>query len=228
MTVKLYHCHETRSMRTLWLLNELGIPFDVETMPFDHKFLRSKDYLGINPLGRIPAIVDDGMTLYESGAIAEYLVEKYDTKNVLNRPIGHAERYEWLKWIHFAETVIIPCQNMVQQYVFVPKEQRSEITVYFEVRRLGKVFDALEAILADREYLLKSGFSAADCGVGFSVYFSSAFVTHDEHPRVKAYLERISARPAFKKSQPENPLAWLKPLLGPLRNPNTGKVIEAA
>jgi glutathione S-transferase len=228
MTVKLYHCHETRSMRTLWLLNELGIPFDVETMPFDHKFLRSKDYLGINPLGRIPAIVDDGMTLYESGAIAEYLVEKYDTKNVLNRPIGHAERYEWLKWIHFAETVIIPCQNMVQQYVFVPKEQRSEITIYFEVRRLGKVFDALEAILADREYLLKSGFSAADCGVGFSVYFSSAFVTHDAHPRVKAYLERISARPAFKKSQPENPLAWLKPLLGPLRNPNTGKVIEAA
>jgi len=228
MTVKLYHCHETRSMRTLWLLNELGIPFDLETMPFDHKYLRSPEYLGVNPLGRIPAIVDGDLTLYESGAIAEYLVEKYDTpKTKLIRGMGDPERYEWLKWIHFAETVIIPCQNMVQQYVFVPKEQRSEITVYFEVRRLGKTLDAVESILADRDYLLKSGFSAADCGVGFSIYFASAFVTLDAHPRVKAYLERISARPAFKKSQPENPLAWLKPMLGPMRNPNTGKVLEA-
>lgn len=226
MSIKLYHCPETRSMRTLWLLNELSIAFDLENMPFDHKVLRAPAYLAIHPLGRIPALVDGDLTLFESGAIAEYLVEKYDTpKTNLNRGLGHPERYEWLKWIHFAETVIIPCQNMVQQYVFVPKDQQSEIVVYFEVRRLGKTLDALEDILKDRDYLLKSGFSAADTSVGFSVYFATAFVTLDAHPRVKAYLDRLSQRPAFKKAQPENPLAWLKPLLGPLRNPNTGKVI---
>src|SRR5688572_17179033 len=125
MTLKLYHCHETRSMRTLWLLHELGIPFELETMPFDHKVLRAPEYLAIHPLGRIPALVDGDMRLIESGAIAEYLCERYDDGK-LGRPLGHPERYQWLQWIHFAETVIIPCQNLVQQYVFVPPEHRSE------------------------------------------------------------------------------------------------------
>jgi glutathione S-transferase len=225
MTLKLYHCDETRSMRSLWLLNELGIPFDVVTMPFDHKYLRAPEYLAVHPLGRVPALVDGDLTLYESGAIAEYLCETYDSANRLNRGLGHPERYEWLKWIHFAETVLIPCQNLVQQYVFVPAEQRSEIVQYFEARRLGKTLDVLETIFAGRDYLLNSGFSAADTSVGFSLYFAQAFVTFDDHPKVRAYLERVTGRPAFKKAQPENPMAWLKPLLGSKRHPATGKVI---
>ena len=229
MTMKLYHCAETRSMRALWLLHELSVPFDLEAMPFDHKVLRSKEYLAIHPLGRVPALVDGDMTLIESGAIAEYLCEKYDDGK-LGRPVGHAERYDWLKWIHFSETVIIPCQNMVQQYMFVPPEQRSDIVIYFETRRLGKCLDAMERILQGQEYLLSSGFSAADTSVGFSIYFSSAFVTHDEHPAVKGYFDKIMARPAFKKSMPPNqpvPMEWLRPKIGPLLNPNTGKPTEA-
>ena len=229
MTIKLYHCAETRSMRCLWLLYELGIDFDLIDMPFDHKVLRSKDYLSVHPLGRVPALMDGEMTLIESGAITEYLCEKYDKDHILGRPIGHPERYNWLKWIHFAETVIIPCQNMVQQYVFVPPEQKSEIVIYFETRRLGKCLDAMEKILQDQEFLLPSGFSAADTSVGFSIYFSSAFVTHDEHPLVKAYFDRIMARQAFIKSMPDNqsvPMEWLRPKIGSLLNPNTGKSVE--
>jgi len=118
----------------------------------------------------------------------------------------------------------------VQQYVFVPPEQKSEIVIYFETRRLGKCLDAMQVILDGQEYLLPSGFSAADTCVGFSIYFSSAFVTLDEHPAVKAYFDRIMARPAFKKSMPANqkiPMEWLRPRLGPLLNPNTGKPVEA-
>ena len=69
MALTLYHCPETRSMRSLWLLNELEVPFDLIEMPFDHKFLRAKEYLAIHPLGRIPALVDGDLTLFESGAI---------------------------------------------------------------------------------------------------------------------------------------------------------------
>ncbi|MEQ9447787.1 MAG: glutathione binding-like protein, partial [Rhodospirillaceae bacterium] len=90
---------------------------------------------------------------------------------------------------------------------------------------------AMERILQGQEYLLAEGFSAADTSVGFSIYFSSAFVTHDEHPAVKAYFERIMARPAFRKSMPPGqdiPLDWLRPKLGPLLNPNTGKPADAA
>jgi glutathione S-transferase len=226
MTMKLYHCAETRSMRILWLLEELGVPYELVDMPFDHKVLRAPDYLAVHPLGRVPAIVDGDLSLFESGAITEYLCEKYDPKNKMNRPLGHADRYQWLKWIHFAETVIIPCQNMVQQYIFVPPEQRSEIVIYFETRRLGKCLDAMETILKGQDYLLPSGFSAADTSVGFSIYFSTAFVTLDQHPLVKAYYERLTARPGFRKAMPPNqklPLEWLLPKLGPQRNPNTGK-----
>ena len=92
MTMKLYHCAETRSMRTLWLLHELGVPFDLEDMPFDHKVLRSKEYLSVHPLGRVPALVDGDKTLMESGAIAEYLCEQYDKEGKCGRPGGHAER----------------------------------------------------------------------------------------------------------------------------------------
>ena len=86
-----------------------------------------------------------------------------------------------------------------------------------------------EKILQDQEFLLPSGFSAADTSVGFSIYFSSAFVTHDEHPLVKAYFDRIMARQAFIKSMPDNqsvPMEWLRPKIGSLLNPNTGKSVE--
>ncbi len=227
MPLTLYHCAETRSMRSLWLLHELGLDFELVTMPFDHKHLRTKEYLAIHPLGRIPTLVDGDLTLFESGAIAEYLCERYDDGR-FGRGLGHSERYPFLKWIHFAETVLIPCQNMVQQYVFIPAEARSEAVVYLETRRLGKCLDAMEAILEGREYLLESGFSAADVSVGFSMYFATVFVSLHDYPRLRGYYERITARPAFRKSVPadqKEPMDWLKPMLGPLRDPRTGKPI---
>jgi glutathione S-transferase len=80
MALTLYHCAETRSMRSLWLLEELGLPFELVTMPFDHTELRTPAYRKIHPLGRVPAITDGELTLFESGAIAEYLCEVYDRR----------------------------------------------------------------------------------------------------------------------------------------------------
>ena len=203
-------------MRSLWLLNELAVPFELVDMPFDHKFLRAKEYLAIHPLGRIPALVDGDLTLFESGAICEYLCEKYDSP--LNRPIGNPERPHWLQWIHYAETLLVHGQNLVQQYVFVSEAERSPVVINLESRRIGKGLDMLETILAGQEYILPSGFSGADTSLGFSVYFITAFVELDQHPNVQAYLDRIMARPAFKKSMPEGqtiPLEWLLPRLGP-------------
>ncbi len=216
MSLTLYSCPETRSMRSLWLLNELGVPFELVDMPFDHKFLRAKEYLAIHPLGRIPALVDGDLTLFESGAICEYLCEKYNSP--LYRPIGNPERPHWLQWIHYAETLLVHGQNLVQQYVFVSEVERSPVVINLESRRIGKGLDMLEEILAKHDYILASGFSGADTSLGFTVYFITAFVELDQHPHVQAYLDRIMARPAFKKSMPEGqtiPLEWLLPRLGP-------------
>jgi glutathione S-transferase len=216
MAITLYHCPETRSMRSLWLLNELGAEFRLVEMPFDHKYLRTKEYLAIHPLGRIPCLTDGDLTLFESGAICEYLSEKCDSP--LNRPIGNPERPHWLQWIHFAETMLVHGQNLVQQWIFVSEAERSPVVINLESRRIGKCMDMLERVLADQEYILPSGFSAADTSLGFSVYFVTAFVMFDAHPNVQAYLDRIWARPAFQKSMPAGqtkPLEWLLPRLGP-------------
>jgi glutathione S-transferase len=216
MSLTLYHCPETRSMRSLWLLNELGVPFELVEMPFDHKYLRTKEYLAVHPLGRIPALVDDGRTIFESGAICEYLCEKFDSP--LGRPPGHPERPDWLQWVHFAETMLVHGQNLVQQWIFVSDAERSPVVINLESRRIGKCLDMLERILKTQDYILPSGFSAADTSLGFSVYFVTAFVTFDVHPAVQAYYDRIWARPAFQKSLPPGQtkaLEWLLPRLGP-------------
>jgi glutathione S-transferase len=216
MSLTLYSCPETRSMRSLWLLNELGVPFDLVDMPFDHKYLRSKEYLAVHPLGRIPAMKDADLTMFESGAICEYLCEKYDSP--LYRAPGHSERAHWLQWIHYAETLLVHGQNLVQQYVFVSEAERSPAVINLESRRIGKGLDMLDEILAKHDWILPSGFSGADTSLGFSVYFVTAFVELDAHPNVQAYYDRIWARPAFQKSLPPGQtkaLEWLLPRLGP-------------
>ena len=216
----LFHCPETRSMRSLWLLHELGIPFEKHEMPFDLKVLRAPEYLAVHPLGRIPALRDGDVTIFESGAICQYLCEHYDTRG-LDRPIGHPERPYWLQWIHFAETMIVHAASLVQQWVFISAEERSPAVIKLESKRIGKCLDVLEDILKTRDWLLASGFSAADTSVGFSVYFVTAFVSLDRHPACEAYRQRIMARPAFQRAFPEGqtePLAWLKPILGPVFN----------
>ena len=100
-------------MRSLWLLNELQIPFELVDMPFDLSVMRSADYLAVHPLGRVPCLVEGDFRLFESGAIAEYLCESYAQKR-LGRLGQDPERYEWLQWIHYSETMAVHAASLVQ------------------------------------------------------------------------------------------------------------------
>lgn len=199
--ITLYHVEGSRSLRTLWLLNELELEFSVNVMPLDLKHLRAPEYLAINPLGRVPALVDHGVTLFESGAICEYLCEKH-SPNELGRPIGHAERPEWLQWVHYAETLAFHGAALLQQQVFIAPDDRSEPLQNIEKLRLGKGLEMLDQQLQNQDYLLASGFSAADINVGYSVYLGQGFVSLEPYPNTQAYFERLSQRPAFIKSKP--------------------------
>ena len=198
-------------MRSLWLLNELQIPFELIDMPFDLSIMRSADYLAVHPLGRVPCIVDGDFRLFESGAIAEYLCERYPAAG-LGRLTEHAERYEWLQWIHYSETVAVHAATLVQQRFFIASADRSAVVIKLEGRRLEKTVEVLETSLGDRHYLLRSGFSAADIGVGYSLHLADRLIALAKFPRVLQYLERLRARPAFQASIPAGsvrPIAWL-------------------
>jgi len=202
MSITLYHVAGSRSVRSLWLLNELGVDFDLHELEFTLKALRDPQYLDINPLGRVPCLVHDGNALFESGAITEYLCELFDSP-LMPKP-GDKERAQWLQWLHFAETMAVHGASLVQQVVFIPKEQRSEAVKEIEGRRLGQTLSVLNKALDGKDYLLGDTFSAVDINVGYSVQLAKGFIPIDKWDNVVAYKNRLLERPAAAKSFPEN------------------------
>ena len=207
--IVLHHCHQTRSMRVLWLLNELGVEFSVVEHPFD-KSLRQPDFLARSPAGRVPVLEMDGRVFFESGAIMQILCAKYPDEG-LARDSDDADWPDWLVWLHFAETLSQHTAALTQQHIALYDDSmRSPIVMKLEAARAAKCLDAIEARLSGgRDYLLDDGFSAADIAVGQAVYMATHFVRLDRWPALSAWYEAITARPAFQASLPPEGAARL-------------------
>ncbi|NNE53650.1 MAG: glutathione S-transferase family protein [Sulfitobacter sp.] len=204
--IVLHHCPQTRSMRTLWLLNELDIDFQVKLHAFD-KSLRDPEYLSLSPAGRVPALEIEGERMFETGAITEYLCERFSPDR-MGRSVGSPDRMAWLVWVHFAETISQHAAALTQQHVALREDwMRSPMVMKLEAARVAKCYDAIEARLStpveNRDYLLTSGFSATDVSVGQAVYMSRFFVKLDNHPAVADWYARITERESFEKSLPK-------------------------
>ena len=198
--IRLHHAHGTRSQRVLWLLYELGVPFELQIWPFD-KTLRSPEFARLNPVGRVPALEVNGAVILESGAMVEHLCELFP-EAALGRAIGDPDRGAWLQWVHFAETISVHAANLTQQHVMLYDDsQRSPIIMNLEARRLAKTLSLIEAAL-DGPYLLGDAITAADIGTGQAADMATRFVRLDEMPKVAAWLGRLRAREAFQKAAP--------------------------
>lgn len=199
--ITLHHCPQSRSTRTLWLLGELAVPFEVKTYPFD-KTLRRPEFLALSPAGRVPALEIDDTCLFETGAITQYLCERFSPEG-LGRSVGHQERAQWLMWVHFAETISQHVAALTQQHLVLYEDaMRSPIIMRLEAARIGKCFDALEQQLENRDFILESGFSATDVSVGQAVAMARLFHHLDNHPRVFAWFAKLENRQAYQNSLP--------------------------
>ncbi|PJE28426.1 Dichloromethane dehalogenase [Pseudooceanicola marinus] len=204
--ITLHHCAGSRSMRVLWLLYELGVPFEMSIRPFDAS-LRQPDYLSLSPAGRVPALEMDGETYFESLAIMEILCERFPERG-LGRSAGDLDRPDWLVWLHFAETISQHCAALTQQHLVLHEDwMRSPTIMKIEVARLKKCFAAIEGRLStlveNRDYLLTSGFSAADIAVGQAVWIALHFTDMEGFPEMAAWYERITDRPSFANARPD-------------------------
>jgi glutathione S-transferase len=198
---RLHHGWESRSTRTLALLYELGLEFEIVVHSF-RTSLYNEEYRRLSPAGRVPCLEDGDVTLFETGAITEYLVETYPETG-LGRPPGDPERWEWLQYLHFAETIGQHLATLTQHHVVLrDPAMRSPTVMRYETMRLGRTMGVLNEVLEGREYLLASGFSAIDTNIGYSVYGARFFLKLDAYPNVAAYAERLLARPAFQKALP--------------------------
>lgn len=199
--ITLYHASKTRSVRIYWLLEELGQPYERKTIQFTPEVIKGAEYKAMHPLGKLPALQDGDVTMFESGAILEYLLEKYGNGRLAPQP-GTAERAKFLQWIHFAEaTALPPLSDMAQHMMFKPEAERIPAMVADGQARFVAILDMLEQELTGKEYLVGGQFSGADIMLGYSLLLSKLFgLLNDSHPAVNAYFGRLAQRPAFQKA----------------------------
>jgi len=199
--VKLYHVSKSRSTRVLWLLEELGLDYELETLPFDPGALKSPDYLAINPFGKVPVLVDGPVTMSESVAIIQYLLDRYGEDRL--QPDRESPEYaRFLQWLHFGESTLMgPIAAVLANAHFLPQEERDPRAAERNRRTLKGYLEILDEELGRHAYLVGDEFTAADIVVGYAVLLLKLFrELPDGLPNLRAWFERLAERPAFKKA----------------------------
>jgi len=202
MTVKVYHCPPSRSIRVVWALEELGVPYEVEPVKFDRAYFKSPEWRAISPAGKVPVIYDDGAAMIESVAIIHYLAEKYAEGKLARRPVD-GDYAAFLQWLHFGEAGIGPYANMlIGQTRVLPKEQRIEAMKKWAIGECRNVCGVVEKGLEGGDYILGDEFSLADISLGYILFLIYMSGESEEilGPRTKAYLDRLMAREGWKKA----------------------------
>lgn len=198
--INLYHSAGTRSLRCLWVLEELGLDYQLHSLPFPPR-LKAPEFLEINPAGTLPYMVDGETKMTESCAILSYLDSRYGAAR-LSVPSDHAEYGNFLEYLHFGEASMAMPQSVVLRYqFFMPKDLRQPaVAKDYQDMVLGKLPRIVEQ-LEGRDYLCGE-FSLADISVGYALVLGETFGVAERYPEaVKDYLQRLKSRPAFQRAQ---------------------------
>lgn len=196
--LKLHFAPNSRAGRIVWLLEELGLPYDINKMAFHPQDLKSDEHRSRHPLGRVPVLEDGEISIYESGAIVEYIIERH--KNGGLKPEVASDLYPmFLQWFHYCEGMVMPPINtIIVQTILLPEDRRDETALGQAQRLLSKALAPVEENLEGKDYLI-GDFSAADIMLGHSCFMSNRLgCVTDEMTNLKDYVERIQQRPAFK------------------------------
>jgi len=155
----------------------------------------------LNPLGRVPTFEDAGVSFYESGAIVQYLLERYG-EGRFEPAVGSAERSRYLQWFHWGEATLLPPIATMNAHRFVlPPADRSEKAADVARRQLARVLRVLEREVERREFLVGRVFSAADLMVGYGITLAKLVdALPEEFEAVHAYLDRLARRPAYREA----------------------------
>jgi glutathione S-transferase len=212
--ITVHHLENSRSQRVLWLLEELKLPYEVRRYERDRKtMLAPPELRQVHPLGKSPVVTDGELTVAESGAIVEYLLDTYDTKDRLRPPPGTPERRRYTYWLHFAEGSAMP--PLLMKLVFdkvrsapvpffikpVVKGIADKVTSSFIAPNIERQLQFMEAELAARPWFAGAQFSAADVQMSFPLEAAAQRAgLGARYPRLSDWLKRIHARPAYRRA----------------------------
>ena len=199
--MKLYFAPNSRAVRIAWLLEELGLEYDVEKYKVGDKALRTPEYYKIHPMGRIPVLEDGETRIYESGAIVQYLLARHgDGKFVPD--VNDPSFPEYLQWLHYAEGSIMGQVNiLVVETILLPPEKRNDVNVNRALKLLRVALGNVDNRLQDREYLTGT-FTGADIMTGHACFGAmNAGAEIDDYEHLNAYINRLLKRPALEKAR---------------------------
>lgn len=212
--IVVHHLEQSRSQRVLWLLEELGVPYEVKRYPRDPATMLAPPALrALHPLGKSPLIEDDGRVFAETGAIVEYLVERHDRSGRLAPPPGSDERLRYRYWLHYAEGSAMP--PLLLKLVFdrlasapapfyarpVIRGVVAKVTGAFIAPQLALHLDFLEGELAKSRWFAGNEFSAADIQMSFPVEVARERAGFGAgRPHLEDFLARIHAMPGYRRA----------------------------
>jgi glutathione S-transferase len=211
--IVVHHLNNSRSQRVLWLLEELGLEYEIRRYERDPKTMLAPASLrAVHPLGKSPLLTDGPLTLAESGAIIEYLIERYGNGRFAPAA-GTPERLRYTYWLHYAEGSAMP--PLLLKLVFdrvangpvpffvkpVAKAISHRVLTTFVKPQIELHLDFMEAELEKNRWFAGNEFSAADVQLSFPLEAAAARAGLDaRRPKLMAFLERIHARPAYQRA----------------------------
>ncbi len=198
--MKLYHAPQSRSTRPRWLLEEIGVPYDLVRLDMKQNDHKTPEYLRVHPHGQVPALVDGDLTLLESAAICMHLADKYpDAK--LAPGLGTPARARYYQWVVYTmATLEPPVLDVFLNTIQLPEAERSAAKADAGRTRFAEVARVISDGLGHQPYLLGEQFSAADIMVGGTLAWASFMGLLDGQPTLGAYVERLVQRPAYQRA----------------------------
>ncbi len=203
--IKLWHCHNARSLRPLWALEEMGLDYELVVLPFPPRFFE-KSFLDTNPLGTVPYMTDGAARMTESSGMCHYLVEKY-AQTDFSVAVDHPDYADYLNWLYHSDATLTFPQTLYLRYMIMEPDERKNPTVAEDyakwfIARLRLLDQHLAGgALGSREYLCDERFTMADIAIGYALYLGRLNGFADRYsPLISDYLARLEARPAFKRS----------------------------
>jgi glutathione S-transferase len=201
--LRLHFAPLTRSIRIKWLFEELGLPHEIVAVAYNRD--GDKGFAQRTPSGNFPYVEDGEIGLSESGAIVQYVLEKYG-EGRLEPPTGSPERAAYLHWLHFAEGTAANSINTIVWLTLYRDDAEKHRAIIDAVRGTAdQTFSQVERVVGEQPFLAGKEFTAADVMMGFTLWSAKMLgVLTDSHPRTLEYLERLTSRPAFEKALAES------------------------
>ena len=199
--ITLHHLRVGRSVFTVWLLEELGVEYDLKIYLRNPDTNRAQaDLRAVHPLGKSPVIEDGDIMLAESGAIATYMLEHYDPDGKLSPPREDRARWaEYQQWLHYSEgSAFLPL--LMTMLVNREADPKPPVVSAFAAGEVRLHLDYMRDSLGDKTYLLGDDLQAPDIGMGFILTMATKVVGLQDYPSLEAYRDRLTARPAFQRA----------------------------